>query len=175
MISIFFFLLTQLAFISASTSQPLYQDPTQVASYVGTWIGITASGTFKVTMKEKKNFSLPTPEGRKMHDAIVGRHSYVVSNSNKKNESFLKPEDEYGFFGVPSLSKNGIMKILFKDDVNNKSIIMDLSFVPGSTKEIHWKLAEVLEGTNTNRFDNPNAHSLPGVSVPTDIILRKVN
>ena len=163
-ITLLFF--TQLLATNKALCQGMPHD-VHITDYVGTWVGSTADGDLKIILEEKA-----VPLVGEMYNAIIGRHAYTSKRSNKssiKNESLSNPEGEFALFGVPDSKNNNVLPMIFRDEVNGKSILIELSFISEGKKKIHWQLKQVFEVVKISK----NQVVLPGISVPTDIILKK--
>ena len=158
-----FLSLTQIIFTTLCNFHFSHQD-IKADAYVGNWLGHTTNGTFKVVLKEQKDYKLSVYEV----DAVLGNCSYL-SKDNTKNDLFSNLK-RFSLFGIPSKSKNNILEMLFDDPINNKSVIINLTFVSSDKNKLRWQVKEELEGLITD--SSPPRKK--GVSVPTDLILEKV-
>ena len=160
-------LLSLLQFLpGVELGNPRYQGKDNLADYIGTWVGHTSTGEFKIVLAERKNHRFW--DGT-VANLITGRHSYVT-NSGVKNESLSKPADEYVLSGMPDRNNPEYVFATFRDEVNHKSTQIRLSFVGNDKTRLSWVMLRENETMNTD----PTIKVLPGVSVPTSLLLTKV-
>ena len=162
------FFVTLLQLLGPLNNRPVRQpEPASLPDYVGTWVGHTPTGEFKLVLQELK--SHPMPDGNK-YDFIVGRHSYTTTESSVRSESLSMPSGDYALSALPYYEDRQKLFATFSDNVNHKSFQVLLSFVNGDKTKLSW---EILRQNETWVFDAA-LRPLPGASVPTSVVLTKV-
>ncbi|MGI4871896.1 MAG: hypothetical protein ACRYFX_12060 [Janthinobacterium lividum] len=160
-------LLALLQFLPGPTvSTPRYQIEDKLAPYVGTWVGHTPASEFKLVLGERKNFHIAnsTPV-----DIIIGRHSYVTKDG-PVNESLSLPADKFVLSCLVDDDNPGGLFGSFEDRVNRKPVSIRLSFTNPAKTQLSWVIVREREAWS---FD-PAKPVLPGVSVPSSLVLTKV-
>lgn len=146
---------------------PIFQ--VKASDYVGTWVGYTANGSeFKIVLREQKRFKLANGY---FCDAVVGKHSYINKERVIVNESLSGEKDDFVLFGMPEFNNPNEVNMSFDDRVHHKIVNVTLSFVGGNAKSLHWLFKSENETITINSKEKP----LRGISVPTDLILKKVD
>ena len=160
-------LLALLQFLPGPTvSTPRYQIEDKLAPYVGTWVGRTPTGEFKLVLGERKNFHIAnsTPV-----DIITGRHSYVTQGG-PVNESLSLPAGEFALSCMIDDDKPAELFGSFEDRVNRKPVSIKLSFTNAAKTQLLWVIVREKEAWTLD----PAKPILPGVSVPSNLVLTKV-
>ena len=145
---------------------PRYQAGDTLASYVGTWVGHTPTGEFTLVLEERKQFSfLNSPAV----DVLLGRHAYVTPDG-PVNESLSLPADKLVLMCSVDDNKPDGLSGTFYDDVNRRGVNIRLSFADAAKTQLVWAITGLREAWSLD----PSKPILPGVSVPTSLVLTKV-
>lgn len=166
MLNNLFLILINFAVTGTSLRLFLPQD-IKMSKYIGTWEGNTPDGTFKIVLKEKKNFLMPNG---KTYNVIIGKHSYISNKSKVKNESISKSDDNFVLFSIPEISNSVSLPMTFTDNINHKILHISLTLL-SDNKALQWKVDKETETFTINSIDLP----VKGVSIPTDLIMKKIN
>ena len=149
------------AMVSMNTQQAPYQ------SMIGTWEYHTGSETFRLILQNESKYKMP--DG-KFYNVILGKHSYYY-NGKLIEQSLTMPGQDgnpgFTLFSMPNNDKT--LKLSFKDLSRNKLGQVRLNLVPGSTTRLHWTLSMPSETVSVNK-PTPT-----GFSVPTDLVLERIN
>ncbi|MGI4871897.1 MAG: hypothetical protein ACRYFX_12065 [Janthinobacterium lividum] len=160
-------LLTLLHYVPGpNASVPRYQTEDTLAPYVGTWVGHTPTGEFKLVLEERKQFHIGTSN---LGDIIVGWHAYATQDG-PVNESLSLPANKFVLICLVDDDNPGGIFGSFGDGVNRKSVNIRMSFTNAAKTQLSWVIVREKEAFS---FD-PAKPVLPGVSVPSKLILTKV-
>lgn len=148
------------------THAPRYQAGDTLAPYVGTWIGHTPKGEFKLVLEEYKQFHIDEYMKR---DLIMGRYSYVTLDGSA-NESLSLPADRFSLSCFADEKNFGEVYGSFEDGVNRRSFYIKMSFTNAEKTQLAWRITGKQEAISLSS-DKP---TLPGVYVPASVVLTKV-
>ena len=145
---------------------PRYQTADPLAPYVGTWIGHTPTGEFTLVLEERKQFHVGNSN---LGDLITGLHSYVTQ-SGPVNESLSLPANKIVLSCAADENNPGGLYGSSWDDVNRRRFRVKLSFANADKTKLLWLYAGQMEAWSLD----PAKPVLPGLSVPTSLVLTKV-
>ena len=151
---------------STNVTRPTQTELISTADYVGTWVGHSATGEFKLVLEERKNYRMVN---NRDYDIIVG-WPYFTAKGSTHNESLPKSAGSSILVGMFDSRFPGQLSAGFQDEINHKSVDVKLSFADASRSKILWQVI----GENEYVITKPGAKFLPGLSVPTSSILEKV-
>lgn len=148
--------------LAAQTSPP---SPFQ--QLLGTWEWRAGPETFRLILLREPAFKMPDGTA---YSVILGRHRYV-RNGVVVEQSFTKAGQDgnpgFTLFGFPRDYNTFYMS--FWDMGKEKLGRSTLKLEPSNSNELHWHLTEPTESVGINR-------TIPrGFSVPTDIVLKRVD
>jgi hypothetical protein len=152
-------------------------------AYVGTWEYRLGADVFRIVLKKDKEYD--DYDGRYLNERIYGGHVYirdgeVVSDCIQIVEESATFDDE-----TMSISANNVeldeedvkpneLRLGFRDRLKNKTGLGTLALIPGAPAQLHWKIIRKTEGVYLLKA----GESLPvfdsAWSVPTDVVLTKV-
>jgi hypothetical protein len=151
-------------------------------AYVGTWEYRNGADVFKIVLKKDKEYG---PDKEYLNERIYGGHSYirngvVVSNCIPAVLKSVTLDSK-----TMSISANNAevdeenvevneLRLGFKDRLKNKIGLGTLTLIPGAPAQLHWRIIREPEGVYLLKAGESLPVSDPVWSVPTDVILTKI-
>lgn len=152
--------------LEPKVNAPRYQAEDTLAPYVGTWVGHTSTGEFKLVLEERKKYHISDAVSP---DIITGRHSYVTQDG-PVNESLSLPAGRFVLACFADNKNPGGVYGSFEDRVNRRNVDIKMSFTNTNKTQLSWVISGMREAMSVD----PAKPVLPGVSVPSNLVLTKV-
>jgi hypothetical protein len=154
-------------------------------AYVGTWEYSKGADVFKVVLKKDKEYG---PDGTYLNERIYGGHLYirdevVVSDCIPAVLSSTTLDSKVMSISANNVSlreenvKSNELRLGFKDRLKNKIGLGTLTLIPATRfrpAQLHWKIIREPEGAVILKAGEELRVKDPTWSVPTDLMLTKV-
>jgi hypothetical protein len=153
-------------------------------AYVGTWEYREGTEVFRIILKKDRDYD--DYDGTYLNERIYGGHLYIHDGEVISDCIQMVGESTSLDYKTMSISANNAeideedvdaneLRLVFRDRLKNKTGLGTFTLIPGAPAQLHWKIIRKTEGV----YILAAGESLPVVdptwSVPTDVILTKVD
>jgi hypothetical protein len=152
-------------------------------AYVGTWEYRRGADVFRIVLKKDNAFD--DYDRTFLNERIYGGHVYirdgiVVSDCIQIVEESTTLDSKTMSISANNASLNeefvtpNELRLLFRDHLKNKFGLGTLTLIPGTPAQLHWRIIREPEGVYILAAGESLPVFDPTWSVPTDVILTKV-
>ena len=167
--------------ITINTDKPKYFSK-NLDAYVGTWEYRAGADVFRIVLKKDKEYDY---DGTYLNEQIYGGHVYIRDGEVVSDCIQIVQESTTLDFDIMTISANNAslseeyvdpneLRLAFKDRIKNKRGMGTLTLIPGAPAQLHWKIIREPEGAVLLKPGEELREKDPTWSVPTDVILTKV-
>jgi hypothetical protein len=150
-------------------------------AYVGTWEYHAGADVFRVILKKDKRYD---HKGTYLNERIYGGHVYI-RDGQVVSDCIQIVEESTTLDYEMSISANNAeileedveaneLRLGFRDRIKNKIGLGTLTLIPGAPPQLHWKIIREPEGAVLLKAGEELLVREFTWSVPTDVILTKV-
>ena len=148
---------------------------------MGTWEYRAGADVFRIVLK--KDNHIAAHNGQFLNERIYGGHVYIRDGEVVSDCIQIVQESTTLDFDIMTISANNAeldeedveineLRLAFNDHIKNKYGLGTLTLIPGAPAQLHWKI--IREPEKVYISNDPMPESDPTWSVPTDVILTKV-
>jgi hypothetical protein len=153
-----------------------------LVAYVGTWEYRAGADVFRIVLKKDKHYGF---DGEYLNERIYGGHVYIRDGEVASDCIQIVEESTTLDFDIMTISANNVevdeedvepneLRLAFKDRIKNKRGMGTLTLILGAPAQLHWKIMREPEGAVLLRPGEELRERDPTWSVPTDLILTKI-
>jgi hypothetical protein len=152
-------------------------------AYVGTWEYREGADVFRIVLKKDRDYD--DYDGTFLNERVYGGHLYIHDGEVVSDCIPVVLTSTTFDYSTMSISANNVeldeedvetneLRLGFRDRLKNKTGLGTLTLMPGIPALLHWKIIRKTEGVYILEAGESLPVFDPAWSVPTDVILTKV-